>query len=139
MFRARPPHDIPRLILKRVFGFTKVRYRGLIWLQPGSAETTSTPSVTTPWKRNEVKWEPAGSSHPMVLKGSAAAAIVVKIKSKGKPKALTGPQNPWIVDPQHYKIQFENSEVRVTRGRIGPKEGTPLHEHSLNRFFCLPD
>lgn len=133
--RVRSKVESPFRILKRVFGFTKVHYRGLKWLQPASAETTSIPSVTAPWKRNEVKWAPAGSSHPMVLKGSAAAAIVVKLKSKGKPKALTGPQNPWIVDPQYYKIQFENSEVRVTRGRIGPKEGTPLHEHSLNRVF----
>lgn len=46
------------------------------------------------------KMGPANSSQPMVLKGSAAAAIVVKLKSKGKPKALTGPQTPWIVDPR---------------------------------------
>lgn len=55
--RVRSKVEWPFRILKRVFGFTKVRYRGLIWLQPGSAETASTPSVNTPWKRNEVKWE----------------------------------------------------------------------------------
>jgi hypothetical protein len=37
-----------------------------------------------------------------------------------------------------YPLLPENSEVRVTSGSIGSKEGTPLHERSLNRVFvCL--
>lgn len=61
----------------------------------------------------------------MVLKGSAAGAIAVKLKSKGKPKALTGPENPWI-DPQHYKTQFENSEVESKGAELDQKKERPF-------------
>ena len=88
------------------------------------------------WKQNEARWEPAGSSHSMKLQGNASVdAIVIELKSKGDAqKAAKSPQNPWLVDPKHYKIEFENDDVRVTRVKIGPKESTPLHEHSLNRI-----
>ncbi len=37
------------------------------------------------------------------------------------------------VDPKHYKIEFENDQVRVLRVTIGPHESTPLHQHAVNR------
>ena len=112
--------------------------RVVVWLQNGSAKTIlrSGNSVNDAWNKNEVKWERAGSSRSIRLNGSSSVtAIVVELKGKGDVRrAPTSPQNPWIVDPKHYKIEFENNEVRVTRVTIGPKEGTPLHEHSLDRI-----
>lgn len=109
----------------------------IVWLQAGSAETIlpSGKSKVISWKPNEAQWEPAASLHQMRLKGNnPVAAIVVELKSKGSSReAATSPQNPWIVDPKHYKIDFENGSVRITRVNIGPKESTPLHEHSLDR------
>jgi mannose-6-phosphate isomerase-like protein (cupin superfamily) len=111
--------------------------RVVVWLQKGSAETIlpGGKSVNNTWKQNEAQWEPAGSSHSMRLQGKdPVAAIVVELKGKGNAhKALTSPQNPWIVDPKHYRVEFDNHDVRVTRVKIGPKESTPLHEHSLDR------
>ena len=112
--------------------------RVVVWLQAGSAETIlpGGKSTNITWKQNEAKWEPTGSSHPMRLKGSDPVnAIVVELKGNGDArKAASSPQNPWIVDPKHYRIEFENNDVRVTRVKIGPKETTQLHEHSLDRI-----
>jgi len=111
--------------------------RAVVWLQSGSAETLmpNGKSASISWKQNEVQWETADSSYSMQLKGTVpVAAIVVEIKGKGDAqRAPTSAQNPWIVDPKHYRVEFENHDVRITRVKIGPKESTPLHEHSLDR------
>src|SRR5579863_8288055 len=111
--------------------------RVAVWLQEGNGETLMPDGEvkSLSWKQNEAKWEPADTSHPIGLKGkSPVTVIVVELKGKGdSQKAPASPQNPWIVDPKHYKIEFENDDVRVTRVKIGPKESTPLHEHSLDR------
>src|SRR5207245_4823793 len=38
-------------------------------------------------------------------------------------------QDPVKVDPKHYKVEFENDEVRVLRIRYGPGEKSPMHSH----------
>ncbi len=38
-------------------------------------------------------------------------------------------QDPVKVDPQHCKVEFENSQVRVLRWHLGPHEKVPMHEH----------
>jgi len=48
-----------------------------------------------------------------------------------KPK--TSAMDPLKVDPKHYKVEFENDQVRVVRVKIGAHESAPMHEHSLNR------
>jgi hypothetical protein len=57
-------------------------------------------------------------------------------------------QDPLAVDPSHYKVELDNSRVRVLRVHYKPGEGSPMHEHSAgvrifltdihNKFF-LPD
>ena len=37
------------------------------------------------------------------------------------------------VDPNDYKVEFENSQVRVVRVKIGAHRKVPLHEHLLDR------
>lgn len=39
-------------------------------------------------------------------------------------------QNPVEVDPQHYRVEFEDKQVRVLRFRLAPGEMSPLHEHA---------
>src|SRR5262249_9052348 len=41
--------------------------------------------------------------------------------------------DPLKVDPAHYKMEFENTQVRVVRVKIGAHQQVPLHEHVLNR------
>ena len=39
--------------------------------------------------------------------------------------------DPLKIDSKHYKLEFENDQVRVFRVHIGPHESTPMHEHQL--------
>jgi hypothetical protein len=39
------------------------------------------------------------------------------------------PQDVAKVDPQHYKVVFENSHLRVIEGRDKPGDKTPMHHH----------
>ncbi len=57
-------------------------------------------------------------------------------------------QDPTSVDPGHYKVAFENDQVRILRITYGVKEKSVLHEHpnSIAVFivdgnirFHLPD
>ena len=43
------------------------------------------------------------------------------------PTALA--QDPVKVDSQHYKVEFENDQVRVLRIKVGPKEKSVMHQH----------
>jgi quercetin dioxygenase-like cupin family protein len=38
-------------------------------------------------------------------------------------------QEPTKVDAKHYKVEFENAQVRVLRITYGPKEKSVMHEH----------
>lgn len=38
-------------------------------------------------------------------------------------------QDPTVVDSDHYKVEFENDEVRVLRITYGPGEKSVMHEH----------
>ena len=38
-------------------------------------------------------------------------------------------QDPVKVDPKHYKVESENSQVRVLRIHYGPHEKSPMHGH----------
>jgi quercetin dioxygenase-like cupin family protein len=38
-------------------------------------------------------------------------------------------QDPTKVDAAHYKVEFENAQVRVLRVKIGPGEKSIMHRH----------
>ena len=38
-------------------------------------------------------------------------------------------QDPVKVDPKHYRVEFENDQVRVLRIQYGPGEKSPMHSH----------
>lgn len=57
-------------------------------------------------------------------------------------------QDPVEVDPDHYKVEFENDQVRVLRITYGPNEKSVMHNHpegvavylsDLKGQFTLPD
>ena len=43
------------------------------------------------------------------------------------------------VDPKHYKVEFENDQVRVLRITYGPHEKSVMHEHPANVAVFLTD
>jgi quercetin dioxygenase-like cupin family protein len=53
--------------------------------------------------------------------------------------ARTYAQDPVKVDPKHYKVEFENDQVRVLRITYGPGEKSVMHEHPANVAVFLTD
>lgn len=43
------------------------------------------------------------------------------------------------VDPKHYKVEFENDQVRVLRITLGPKEKSEMHSHPEGMVIFLTD
>lgn len=48
-------------------------------------------------------------------------------------------QDPVKVDPKHYKVEFENEQVRVLRIRYAPGEKSVMHEHPASVAVFLTD
>ena len=48
-------------------------------------------------------------------------------------------QDPVKVDPKHYKVEFENAQVRVLRISFGPHEKSVMHNHPANLAVFLTD
>ena len=57
-------------------------------------------------------------------------------------------QDPVKVDSNHYKVEFENAQVRVLRVKVGPNEKSIMHGHpnavaifmtDANGKFTFPD
>ena len=87
------------------------------------------------WKAGDVRWSPAGGPHISENVGSTTYRIV-EVELKNGPGALPeSALDPVRVAPDHYKVEFENPQVRVLRARYGPREAGPVHEHVLNRVM----
>ena len=48
-------------------------------------------------------------------------------------------QDPVTVDSKHYKVEFENDQVRVLRIQYGPHEKSVMHEHPNSMAIFLTD
>jgi len=48
-------------------------------------------------------------------------------------------QDPVKVDPKHYKVEVDNSQVRVLRVRYGPHEKSVMHSHPIGVVVFLTD
>lgn len=85
---------------------------------------------------NQVLWTPGGGMHTAEVTSAKPVSIVeIELKKPGAGKKVTTALDPLKVDPKHYKLEFENDQVRVTRVRFGAHEGAPLHEHQLTRII----
>jgi quercetin dioxygenase-like cupin family protein len=57
------------------------------------------------------------------------SAIYIVIALLVLPLAFLLAQDPVKVDAKHYKVEFENDQVRVLRINYGPHEKSVMHEH----------
>ena len=48
-------------------------------------------------------------------------------------------QDPVKVDPKHYKVEFENDQVRVLRINYGPHEKSVMHDHPAGQVIYVTD
>jgi quercetin dioxygenase-like cupin family protein len=85
------------------------------------------------FKAGDVRWSPAGGLHISETISDRPFQLV-EIELKNKPNATfrMSDLDPLKVDPKHYKLEFENDQVRVLRVRYGPHEKGVRHEHKLN-------
>ena len=114
---------------------------GRMTVKEGAQGAQGAQSASIEFKRGDVRWRPAGG--PYVAENTTDHPIrILEIDLKGKP-AGPAPKtalDPAAVDPQRYKVEFENEYVRVLRIHFGPKETGQNHEHILNRVvFYLND
>jgi quercetin dioxygenase-like cupin family protein len=112
--------------------------RVMVYLQAGRQEFTQDGKTTTlVFKAGDVRWSPASGMHTSEIVSSKPVTIVeVEVKKDGDPaKTINTPLDPLKVDPHDYKLEFENSKVRVLRVRMAPGRQVPLHEHTLNRVL----
>jgi uncharacterized RmlC-like cupin family protein len=111
--------------------------RVLIYLQPGRKRfeyQDGRQAEVFDWKAGEVKWSPANGMHsPEVLSDGAFNIVEIELKTPGTEKAISSNLDPIKIDPKHYKLEFENAQVRVLRVKIEAHGTAPMHEHSLNR------
>jgi len=111
--------------------------RVMVYLTAGRQEITPQAGAkqVLDVKAGEVRWSPAGGMHVSEVTSDTALKIVeVEIKKPGDPaKAIKSDLDPLKVDPQDYKLEFENAQVRVLRVKFPPHHAIPFHEHTLNR------
>jgi quercetin dioxygenase-like cupin family protein len=126
--------------------------RVIIYEQAGRQEILDTRKNphTNEFKAGEVQWSPGGGMHvSRITTPNVVPMVEIELKTAGRNQDLSrlvdperrgmptpwtpGPLDPVKVDPKHYKVEFENNQVRVLRVTIGPHESTPVHQHSVNR------
>ena len=109
--------------------------RVLIYLDDGvMTRSEGGTSATIQFHRGDVRWRPASGAY--VAENISDHPIrILEIDLKGAPggKASASSLDPTMVDPGHYKVEFENDHVRVLRIHYGPHEKGEMHEHILNR------
>ena len=111
--------------------------RVMIYLQSGRQRfeyQDGRPPEVFDWKAGEVKWSPADGMHsPEVIGNDPFNIIEILLKRPGTGKTIASNLDPLKVDPKHYKLEFENAQVRVLHVRIEGHGVAPMHRHSLNR------
>jgi len=55
------------------------------------------------------------------------------------PAVPVAAQDAVVADPKHYKVEFENDDVRVLRITYGAHEKSVMHEHPANVAVLLTD
>jgi hypothetical protein len=110
--------------------------RVLIYLDDGvmtRQEGTGKPE-TILFHRGDVRWRPASGAY--VAENTSDHPIrILEVDLKGKPAgpAPVTKLDPTVTDPRHYKVAFENENVRVLRIHFDPRDKGEEHEHILNR------
>jgi phage host-nuclease inhibitor protein Gam len=110
--------------------------RVMVYLQAGRQDITpqNGPKTVLNFRAGEVKWSPMSGMHTAEVVSNAPVTIVeLECKKPGNGKTVEARLDPLKVDPQDYKLEFENDQVRVIRVHMAAHRQVPMHEHTLNR------
>jgi hypothetical protein len=99
------------------------------------------------WQAGTVRWSPAAGYHysePPAWKIPAYTGpmiVDIGIKKPGYPGKVAGTAlDPLRADHKDFTLVFENSQVRVLRLKMGPRQSVPMHEYTLNRVVvCITE
>jgi hypothetical protein len=95
------------------------------------------------WQAGTVLWSPVSGLHYSVIPKdtppfTGPMIVELNILKDGTPKAVVSSDLDGVrVDPNDFKVDMENSQVRVVRLKVGPHQSVPLHEHLLN-YVLVP-
>lgn len=132
--RVVTAHDVPHV--KHALHEHKLN-RVMVYLTAGEQDivTQDGKKTTLKFKPGDVKWSPASGLHTSEVTSAAPADIIeLEVKKPGDPaKTATAALDPLKVSPSVYKLEFENSQVRVMRVKFPSHGAVPEHEHMLNR------
>ncbi len=110
--------------------------RVLIYLDDGVLARKDGDSVQKfEFHRGDVRWRPASGAYVAENISDRPIRILeidLKSKSAGARAAATK-LDPAVVDPRHYRVEFENELVRVLRVHYDAHDQGEEHEHLLNR------
>ena len=109
--------------------------RVLVYLDDGvMTRHEGADTQTIAFRRGDVRWRPASGAY--VAENTSDHPIrILEIDLKGQPggPAPVSKLDPTVVDTRHYKIEFENDQVRVLRVHYDAHDTGAEHEHILNR------
>jgi quercetin dioxygenase-like cupin family protein len=91
-------------------------------------------------KAGEVAYSKAITHASENLSDSESEAVMVELKQPGG--GTTAPKttlDPVKLDSKHYKVVFNNDQVRVLRARYGPHEKSVMHEHPASVAVFMTD
>jgi len=109
--------------------------RVLVYLDAGTMTRQDADGTQTiAFRRGDVRWRPASgayvaentSDHPIRI-------LEIDLKGQSAAPAVTSKLDPTVVDQRHYKVEFENDQVRVLRVHYEAHDEGARHEHLLNR------
>jgi beta-alanine degradation protein BauB len=90
-------------------------------------------------KANDVTYS-KGLTHAYEnLSGTASESVMVELKTPGAAAAAKTTLDPAKLDPKHYKVVINNSQVRVLRAKYGPHEKSVMHEHPASVAVFMSD
>ncbi|HWZ30912.1 MAG TPA: hypothetical protein VNX18_06250 [Bryobacteraceae bacterium] len=84
--------------------------------------------------RGDVRWRPASGAYVAEnISDRPIRILEIDLKGKATSPAPVSKLDPAVVDAKHYKIAFENDQVRILRVHYDPHDKGEQHEHILNR------
>jgi hypothetical protein len=138
---AEPGHNWHNHKLNRVLIYFRTGGERLTYLD-GTVEDLM-------WEPDTVNWSPASGFHysgplptPRVdPRPNGPTGVIIAIKKLGYPGKVVGTAlDPLRVAPGNFTLVFENSQVRVLRLKLGPRQSVPMHEYTLNHMVvCMTD
>jgi beta-alanine degradation protein BauB len=112
-------------------------------VSPGKTRFTAPDGKTTDTdaKAGQVTWSDATKHSSENL--SNTTEVVVQVELKKKPSAalaaVSESDDSLVVDPTHYKVEFQNDQVCVVRVHYGPNEKSVMHSHPASVAVFLTD